>query len=144
MESGSEHEITTAGQVMTSQSNEAVSRLDSVSIVSPTLASTGYNTVSRFIAGENVTYVYATMTSEDESENQPELMSNNGVDSGYDAAQTEHAYEEISQTIENGDSAVQVVKNRVGQCNSPQDITEQGKCGRCLTFFLVPSTKITS
>lgn len=125
MESGNEHEITTAGQCMTSQSNVAVSRLDSVSIVPATLVNSGYNTMSRFIPAENVTYVYATMTSEDDAENHPDVTSNNGVETGYDATQAEHAYDEISHTIENADSTIHVVKSSVEHCTSPRDMTEQ-------------------
>lgn len=121
MESGIEHEITTAGQCMTSQSS------NSVTMVPATLVSSGYNSMSRFIPTENVTYVYATMTTEDEPENQSQVTSNNGVETGFDAGQAEHAYEEISQTIESADSTIDVIKG-VESCNSSREMPEQGEC----------------
>ena len=112
------HEISSG---MSSQTEVAVS------IVPATLVPSGYNTMSRFIPADNVTYVYATMATEDETETQPEITSSNGVESTFDAAQAEHAYEEISQNMESADSTIQVVKSSVEDCRSPgRDMNEQG------------------
>jgi hypothetical protein len=114
----SEHE---SSSDMTSQTEVAVS------IVPATLVTSGYNTMSRFIPGDNVTYVYATMATEDDAETQPEMTSSNGVESTFDAAQAEHAYEEISQSIQSADSTIQVVKSNVRTCrSSSRDMNEQG------------------
>ena len=111
------HEISSG---MTSQSDVAVS------IVPATLVTSGYSSMSRFIAADNVTYVYATMATEDEPESQPEVTSSNDVGSTFDSAQAEQAYGEITQNIGTTDSTIEVVKSDVEACSSPRDINEQG------------------
>lgn len=111
------HEISSD---MTSQSEVAVS------IVPATLVTSGYSTIPRFISADNVTYVYAAMTTEEETENQQEVTSSNSVESTFDAAQADHAYGEITQNMGNADSTVQVVKSSVESCRSPESINEQG------------------
>ena len=107
---------------MTSQPDVAVS------IVPATLVTSGYSSMSRFIAADNVTYVYATMATEDETENQQEDTSSNDVGSTFDAAQAEHAYGEITQNIDSAttNSTLEVVKSGVEACSSPRDMSEQG------------------
>ena len=114
-ESGNEMSST-----MTSQSEVAVS------IVPATLVTTGYSNMSRFIAGDNVTYVYATMATDDETESQPEVTSSNAVESTFDASQAEHAYGEISQNLDTADSSIQVVKSSVETSSGSRDMNEQG------------------
>ena len=116
---------------MTSQTEVAVS------IVPATLVTSGYNTMSRFIPADSVTYVYATMATGDETETQPEITSSNGVESTFDAAQAEHAYGEISQNIQSADSTIQVVKGSVEACStSSREMNEQGE----LKYFFVANT----
>lgn len=124
MEPGHEHEMSSG---MTSQSEVAVS------IVPATLVTSGYSAMSRFISADNVTYVYAAMATEDETENQPEVTSTNGVESTFDSAQAENAYEEISQNIGNADSTVQVVK---GSVEAARDMDEQGGVNKLLNTSL--------
>lgn len=108
---------------MQESAHELSSGMASQSIVP--MSTSAYNTVSRFLPTDNVTYVYATMATDDETECQPELASSNSAESGFDSVQAEHALDDLSQNIGSVDTAIQVVKSSVEACKSPGSINDE-------------------